>query len=135
MGQTRSVVKKKIKTVMSERHENGIKICKKVFGKRGDYIIQRLSGLSPDLARLYTEIPFVDIYSRGILDLKTRELLAIAALTCLGDSELQLETHIYGALNSGCRPEEIYEAVLHMVPFIGFPRAINGMKLVKKICR
>lgn len=104
-----------------------------ILGDAGAPIVEALNKISPDLARLYVEVPFVDIYARGVLDNKTRELIAIAALTCLGDSEPQLQTHILGALNIGCSHEEIAEAILQMTVFAGFPRAINSMKIAQQL--
>ncbi len=63
--------------------------------------------VAPDLARYVVEFPFGDIFSRPGLDLKTREMITIAALTTLGNAEPQLKDHIHGALNMGCTTEEI----------------------------
>jgi 4-carboxymuconolactone decarboxylase len=79
------------------------------------------------------EFPFGDIYSRPGLDLKTRELGVIAALTALGNASPQLRVHIHGALNVGCSRTEIVEMIMQMAVYAGFPAALNGLYAVKEV--
>lgn len=46
-------------------------------------MIQSLANIALDLAKYVIEFPFRDIYSRPGLDLKSRELATLAALTAL----------------------------------------------------
>ena len=62
-----------------------------------------------------------------------RELCIVAALTALGNRERQLRDHVQAALNSGCSPQELIEAILMMAIYAGFPAAINGMQIVREI--
>jgi 4-carboxymuconolactone decarboxylase len=55
-----------------------------MFGPGIESAFQSLAATSPDLARCLVEFPFGDICSRPGLDLKTREMLTVAALTVLG---------------------------------------------------
>lgn len=116
--------------IEANRYIEGLTTMYAVFGEASIEMRSALESLSPDLARLYVEIPFSDIYSRSALSLKTRELLAVAALTCLGGCDNQLSSHVHAAKAAGCTEEEIKEAVLAMVLFAGFPRTINGMTVV-----
>jgi 4-carboxymuconolactone decarboxylase len=118
---------------MNKRYQQGIKKLEEILGDKGASVVDAISNMSPDFARLYVEVPFTDIYSRGVLENKTRELLAIAALTCIGDVAPQLETHIYGALNVGCTRDEIMEAIIQMSVFAGFPRTIKGLTVAHNI--
>jgi alkylhydroperoxidase/carboxymuconolactone decarboxylase family protein YurZ len=48
-------------------------------------------------------------YSRPGLDLESREIAVIAALTALGNATPQLKVHIHGALNTICMRQKVVE--------------------------
>jgi 4-carboxymuconolactone decarboxylase len=77
-------------------------------------------------------VAYDNVFERPALDLKTKELLAIAHLLNVG-SESELKTHIHGALTCGATEAEIKETILHAAMFIGFPKAVFGMKALKSI--
>ena len=89
--------------------------------------------ICPDLARYTIEYPFGDIYSRPGLDLKTREIATLAALTAMGNCAPQLKVHLHAALNVGCSEEELKEVILQMSVYAGFPAALNGMFALKEV--
>jgi len=70
-----------------------------------------LKRIAPDFERFLVEFPFGDIYSRPGLDVKSREIATVAALTALGFAAPQLRVHIHGALRAGCSKEEIVELI------------------------
>lgn len=115
------------------RYTEGLKKLNEIDGEAGQKVIDSLQAIAPDLARYVIEFPFGDIYQRPGLDLKTRELVTVAALTALGHCQPQLKVHVNGALNVGCRPEEIVEVVIQMAVYAGFPAALNGMFTVKEV--
>ncbi|QEP92724.1 carboxymuconolactone decarboxylase family protein [Klebsiella pneumoniae] len=85
------------------------------------------AGYRPDFARYLIEFPFGDIYAVPWLDLRSREIATIAALTALGNAEPQLKVHIAAGLNVGLTQEEITEAIMQMAVYAGFPAALNGL--------
>ncbi|HBO44006.1 MAG TPA: 4-carboxymuconolactone decarboxylase [Planctomycetaceae bacterium] len=99
-----------------------------IFGPKIESALQGLAATSPDLVRCLVEFPFGDVYSRPGLDLKTREMLTVAALTVLGYPQAELKDHIRGALNVGCTPDEISEIILQMAVYAGFPAALEAVK-------
>ena len=115
------------------RYELGLKKLTEIDGEAGHNVIKSLQGICPDLARYTIEFPFGDIYQRPQLDLKSREIATVAALTALGHCTPQLNVHINGALNVGCTPEEIIEVILQMAIYAGFPAALNGMFVAKDV--
>jgi 4-carboxymuconolactone decarboxylase len=121
--------------VSDERYERGLKKLKEIDGRAGERVIEGLRDIAPDLARYTIEFPFGDIYSRPGLDLKSREIATVAALTALGNAVPQLKVHINGALNVGCTREEIIEVILQMAVYAGFPAALNGMFAAKDVFR
>lgn len=116
-----------------ERYERGWNKLKEVDGEAGQQVIESLKDIAPDLARYVIEFPFGDIYSRPGLDLKSREIATIAALTALGNAQSQLKVHIHGALNVGCSRREVVETIMQMAVFAGFPAALNGMFAAKEV--
>jgi 4-carboxymuconolactone decarboxylase len=112
----------------TSRHERGLGTMRAIFGLNVESELKRLAEISPDLVRCLIEFPFSDIYSRSVLDLKTREMLTVAALTVLGYPQAELNQHIRGALNVGCTREEILEIILQMAVYAGFPAALEAVK-------
>lgn len=110
------------------RYDRGLATMRTIFGPGIDAALQTLVATSPDLARCLAEFPFADIYPRPGLDLKTREMLTIAALTVLGYAQAELKDHIRGALNVGCTQDEILEIILQMAVYAGFPAALEAIK-------
>jgi 4-carboxymuconolactone decarboxylase len=110
------------------RYDRGLGSMRAIFGPEIDSALQGLAATSPDLARCLVEFPFGDIYPRPGLDVKTREMLTVAALTVLGYPQPELREHIRGALNVGSTRDEILEIILQMAVYAGFPAALEAVK-------
>ncbi|AWY00173.1 4-carboxymuconolactone decarboxylase [Marinomonas primoryensis] len=117
----------------NSRFDLGLALLSKIDGEAGHNVIDSLQDICPDLARFTIEYPFGDIYSRPGLDLKSREIATVAALTALGNCRPQLKVHLNAALNVGCSEDEIKEVLLQMSVYAGFPSALNGMFAFKEV--
>ncbi len=117
----------------STRYEQGLAKLREVDGHIGEQIVANLADIAPDFARYLIEFPFGDIYNRPGLDLKSREIAVVAALTALGNATPQLKVHIQGALNVGCTRDEIVETIMQMAVYAGFPAALNGLAAAKEV--
>lgn len=117
----------------NDRYRRGWEKLKEVDGEAGERVIESLKDIAPDFARLLIEFPFGDIYSRPGLDLKSREIAVVAALTALGNAAPQLKVHIHGALNVGCTEQEVVEVIMQMAVYAGFPAALNGLFAAKEV--
>lgn len=115
------------------RYERGLAKMREMFGPGIDSALQSLAATSPDLERCLVEFPFGDIYPRPGLDLKTREMLTVAALTVLGYPQAELKEHIRGALNVGCTPDQILEIILQMAVYAGFPAALEAVRTAASV--
>ncbi|UPR32060.1 carboxymuconolactone decarboxylase family protein [Vibrio crassostreae] len=115
------------------RFETGLERLNHIDGEAGQQVIESLQDICPDLAKYTIEYPFGHIYSRPGLDLKSREIATVAALTALGNCAPQLKVHLNAALNVGCSEEEIKEVILQMSVYAGFPSALNGMFAFKEV--
>jgi 4-carboxymuconolactone decarboxylase len=119
--------------VNTDRYQQGWRKLAEVDGHAGEQVIETLKGIAPDLARYIIEFPFGDIYSRSGLDLKSRQIATVAALTAMGNAQPQLKVHIHGALNVGCTREEVVEVIIQMAVYAGFPSALNGIFAAKEV--
>ncbi len=88
-------------------------------------------GMGKDVERFLTDYFFGEIYSRGAIDLQTRELLGYCVLTTL-EAESQLQSHYHGNINVGNAPETLTAAVIQCLPYIGFPAAIKALRIIKQ---
>jgi 4-carboxymuconolactone decarboxylase len=83
--------------------------------------------VAPDFARMVIEFAFGDLYSRKSLDLKSRELIAIAALAVSGNAGPQLRVHVESAERVGISRAEVVEALMQVSLYAGFPAALNAL--------
>jgi 4-carboxymuconolactone decarboxylase len=116
-----------------ERYRRGWDKLREIDREQGERVIESLRDIAPDFANYLIEFPFVDIYSRPGLDLKTRELGVIAAFAALGNAQAQLKVHVHGALNVGCSRAQITEMIMQMAVYAGFPAALNGLFAAKGV--
>lgn len=117
----------------NERYKRGWEKLKEIDGEADERVIESLKDIAPEFAQLLIEFPFGDIYSRPGLDLKSREIAVVAALTALGNAAPQLKVHIHGALNVGCTKQEVVEIMMQMAIYAGFPAALNGLFAAKEV--
>lgn len=119
--------------IPQDRYAQGWQKLKEVDGAIGEQVIDSLKEIAPDLGRYIIEFPFGDIYNRPGLDLRSRQIATVAALTALGNAQPQLKVHIHGALNVGCTREEVVEVMMQMAVYAGFPAALNGIFVAKEV--
>mgnify|MGYP002700378994 CR=1 FL=1 len=131
-----SCQKKESKEIMENtpnRYEKGLENLNKIDGEAGEKVIESLKDVSPDLAKYIIEYAFGDIYNRKELDLKSKEIAVVSALTAMGNARPQLKVHLNAALNVGCTIVEVQEIILQMAAYSGFPSSINGMIALKEV--
>lgn len=117
----------------TERYERGLAKLHEIDGKAGDAVLEALADIAPDFARLLIEFGFGDIYSRPKLDLRSKEIAVVAALTAMGTAAPQLKVHLNAALNVGVSRDEIVETIMLMGIYAGFPAALNGLFAAKTV--
>ncbi len=119
-----------------ERHARGWEQLTRINGTDDPRIVRRVAELSPDLARMIVEFGYGDAYAdrpMDVLDERQRQLVTIGALAAQGGCEQQLAVHANVALNVGLSGEQIVEAIVHALPYIGFPRAINAIEAIRPV--
>ena len=117
-----------------DRFDRGRQIQQPLYG---DEIRDNLAGLPEELRdvvpRLLTEFCFGDFYTRSGLDLATRELLVLCLLAAHGGSDAQLAPHAAGNLKAGNAVDVQIAALIHCLPYVGFPRALNAIRVVNHV--
>lgn len=117
----------------SAAYQRGMTELRKQLGPMADAYIQRLKAVAPEFAWVNVTFPFGELYPRDVVDLKTRELCTVAALTVQGFALPQLKLHVDSALRCGTSREEIVEIITQMIAYGGFPAATNALMTAKAV--
>ena len=120
--------------VEDERFDRGQAIQHPLYG---DEIRDNVAVLPEDLRgvvpRLLTEFCFGDFYTRSGIDLALRELLVLCMLAAHGGADAQLRSHAAGNLKAGNSVDVQTAAMIHCLPYIGFPRALNAIRVINQL--
>lgn len=87
--------------------------------------------IAPDLSKYVVEFAFGDIYARPGLDDKQKVLTTITALVAQGKPQIGM--HIKTGLSVGLTPEEIVGCIMHLIVYVGFPSALNALKVAQEV--
>jgi 4-carboxymuconolactone decarboxylase len=126
---------KNSENMQSQRYKAGWEKLKEIDGEVGENVINSLKDISPDLGKFIVEYAFGDIYTRDGLDLKSKEIAVVAALTAKGTAQPELKVHFNGALNTGSSVNEVKEVILQMSVYSGFPSCINAMNALNEVLK
>lgn len=114
-------------------NDKGIEMLRRLLGsERADEVRAVWSKLSPDFGAMVTNFLAGEVWSRPNLDLKTRSLITVAALTALGRVH-GLRLNIEMALNNGATRAEILETLLQMAPYAGFPACWDALVIADEV--
>lgn len=99
-----------------------------------DALEKRYGHIVPGMSKSVVDFAYGQQYAREGLDLKTRYLATIGALTAMGgQTKPQLKVNIAGALKVGASQQEIGEVIWQMALYGGFPAAINGLNAALEV--
>ena len=118
----------------SERYDRGTELWKKMLGEARVKAVAERAKLYPDWDIYTKEILFGEIWHRPGLDLRTRSLCNVAALTALG-KEAELGVHMRGALSNGASKDEIVEVLIQMGFYAGWPAAVAALRAATEVFR
>jgi 4-carboxymuconolactone decarboxylase len=88
--------------------------------------------IDQDVQRILTELGYGAVWGRPGLPIKTRSLITVALLACLNRPE-ELRQHIRGALRLGLTKSEVFEALIHILPYAGAPAMQGGLRVAKAV--
>lgn len=119
---------------MSTALERGRALTRKLNPDLETILSDRYDDLLPGFSESLIEWAYGRHYDRPGLDLKTRQLCTIAALTVLGgQTGPQLKINIEHTLAAGASRTEIVEAIWQMAVYGGLPAAINGLNAARDV--
>lgn len=117
----------------SEKYKKGLEILESIAPGAGERVEKGLGSIAPDMVNYLLEFVFGEISARPGLDMRSREITAIAALAAIGTAPNQLKVHIKGALNHGCSREEVVEVLIQVLVYAGFPASLTGIRIAKEV--
>ena len=121
-------------TVTEEtRFEKGLEVQNQITGGMWEQMYSNVPENQRHIFDYLTAMGFGDFYTRGGLDIRTRQMIIFCILATLGDTERQLRGHIQGNLNVGNSKEFLIEVLTQSLPYIGFPRALNALALLNEV--
>lgn len=120
-------------TTDTDRFEKGLAFQVNAYGER----INKMRDSTPDYQKhLQDDLSafcFGDTYTRGTLDMKTREMITMAVIGTLGTAEAQYKSHVLGTLEAGATKEEVIGVITVMNPYVGFPRTLNALRIANEV--
>ncbi len=121
-------------TTNDNRYSKGLEVQGEIVGK--DNLEMLRKNESDDFKFIWDYLAsycFGDFYTRKYLTIKERELITFATLASFQDVSPQLGSHIQANLGAGNSKELLIEVVKNLVPYLGFPRSLNTINLIKNI--
>ena len=114
------------------RFEKGLELQKSIFGEMIDKMYKDSPANQIHIQEFLSANCFGDYLTRKGLDIKTRELLTFSMILSLGGCELQLKGHIQGNFNVGNDKEVLLSTVTQLLPYVGYPRALNAIRCLNE---
>ena len=108
--------------------EKGLKKTQELWGEKRTDLLEL-----GELGEYIINIAFGDVYQRDTLGTRDRELITLSLLIAKGNAPEQLKNHMKAALHIGIEIKEIEELILQSAFYVGFPNAINAMKILQKL--
>jgi 4-carboxymuconolactone decarboxylase len=114
--------------------EKGLAVQKRIVGGEA---VEAMYARAPEdemhIQRYLSGNCFGDHFTRRGIDLRTRELLTLSMLIALGGCEPQVKGHVSANLNIGNDRARLIDVVTQLLPFIGYPRTLNGLRMIDEV--
>jgi 4-carboxymuconolactone decarboxylase len=121
-------------TTPETRMENGLAVQKQIIGSD---VVDKLYASAPEdqmhIQRYLSANCFGDHYTRTGIDVGTRELLTFSMLVSLGGCDPQVKGHVSANLRVGNDRDLLIGVLTQLLPFIGYPRTLNGLRAVDEV--
>ena len=121
-------------TTPESRAEKGLAIQKQIIGAN---LVEKLYASAPEdqkhIQRFLSANCFGDHLTRSGIDVPTRELLTFSMLVSLGGCDPQVKGHVAANLHVGNSRATLIDVLTQLLPFIGYPRTLNGLRAVDEV--
>ena len=110
--------------------------AKQLFGKgiKMDPPYLTWKEFDKDLANDFSLFITGKLYSRTVLTLPERQMVACAMLAALRASE-ELKLHVNAALNVGCDPRKMAEIFFQLAPYAGMPAVNEALSVYRDVLK
>lgn len=95
-------------------------------------VLEFLDKIDPEFAGLWVRFCYGDMYTRSIVDDKTRLLCMIGDCLAVGEAT-QSRGHMRGAMRNGASPREVLEVVLQTCVNFGMPSMLHALEMFVQI--
>ncbi|MEW6347123.1 MAG: carboxymuconolactone decarboxylase family protein [Paraburkholderia sp.] len=111
----------------------GLAVRREVLGSEYvDKSVNEVDDFMKPMQKMTTEWCWGAIWTRPLLDRKTRSLINLGMLSALNRPN-EVRLHVRGALNNGATPEEIQEVLLQACIYCGVPAALDSFKIAADV--
>lgn len=87
-----------------------------------------------DLANEFSKFITGNLYSRTVLTLPERQMVACAILAATRATE-ELKLHVNGALNVGCDPRKMAEIFFQVATYAGMPAVNEALEVYREVLK
>jgi 4-carboxymuconolactone decarboxylase len=87
-----------------------------------------------DLANEFSKFITGNLYSRTVLTLPERQMVACAILAATRATE-ELKLHVNGALNVGCDPRKMTEIFFQVATYAGMPAVNEALEVYREVLK
>lgn len=119
----------------SQLHQKGAEVRRKLLGDDWVEKSGRTTYADPVMQKFInvtTEAVFGTLWTRPGLDLKTRTLVCVVSDAATG-REPELAIHLRMALRQGWSEDELTEALLHLLGYVGAPLTRDAMLVASRV--
>ena len=93
----------------------------------------QLGEFAPEFAHFNDDILFGENWNNSDIDVKTRSIITVVALTSQGITDNSLKYHIMNAKNHGVSRKEMAAIITHVAFYAGWPKAWAVFNLAKEV--
>ncbi|HKV04360.1 MAG TPA: EthD family reductase [Candidatus Acidoferrales bacterium] len=113
----------------------GLQVRRDMFGPAAsDQVLESATDFNRPLQDIVTRYCFGEVWTRPLLDRKTRSMLTMAMLVALNKPN-QLKGHVRGAIKNGLTKEHIREVLLHSMIYCGVPAGVDSFNHATEVLK
>lgn len=118
--------------LMAKHQWQGISTGLRLRPKHHLNILDYLDSIDEHFADIWVNFCYRDMYSRWIVDDKTRLLCMVGDCMAVGETT-QARAHMRGSMRAGAKPREVLEVILQSCQNFGMPTMLRGLGVFVKI--
>jgi len=119
----------------NDLHARGLKLRTDMFGREAvEKRMNAFGEFGKPLQHIINAYAYGDVWSRTALPPAMKSLVMVGMTAAAGHPN-ELRVHLKGALENGCKPEEIQEVLLLLTMYCGIPAANEAHRIATEVLR